>query len=339
MPKRSSQHSNNSKANSHIEQFIEMMLAERGASANTAAAYQRDLADFSTFVSAKKHAIETLSRGTIEDFLSAISKNGMSPQTVARKLSAIRQFYQFLYTEKVRADNPTATLETPRLAKSLPSTLSAKDIMALIDTAKADASPKGARLSAMLELIYGAGLRVSELVSLKLSALQVKEGGKQVSADFLIVRGKGNKERLVPVNANTRAALSKYLEVRHCFIPGDGLQTTEDGKRKNKSALRPPTSVYLFPYHRAQGYITRQQFGVMLKELAIKANIDPEKISPHTLRHSFATHLLSGGADLRVIQELLGHSDISTTQIYTHVANEQLTKLVSEKHPLSKKKN
>ncbi|MFO0388597.1 MAG: site-specific tyrosine recombinase XerD [Alphaproteobacteria bacterium] len=339
MPKRSSPHSNNQEDSGQIEQFIEMMLAERGASANTAAAYHRDLNDFSTFIAAKKQDILTLSRDVVEDFLSSISKKGMSAQTVARKLSAIRQFYQFLYTEKIRTDNPTATLETPRLSKSLPSTLGAKDIMALIDAAKADASPKGVRLSAMLELIYGAGLRVSELVSLKLSALQVKEGGRQVTADFLIVRGKGNKERLVPVNANTREALSKYLEVRHCFIPDDGRQTAEDGKKKKSSSVnRPPTSVYLFPYHRAEGYITRQQFGVILKELAVKAGIDPEKISPHTLRHSFATHLLSGGADLRVIQELLGHSDISTTQIYTHVANSQLTKLVNDKHPLSKKK-
>ncbi len=314
------------------------MLAERGASVNTAAAYQRDLNDFSTYVTAKKHNITTLSREVVEDFMALMSKNGMSPQTVARKLSAIRQFYQFLYTEKIRADNPTATLETPRLAKSLPSTLSAKDIMALIEAAKSDASPKGARLSAMLELMYGAGLRVSELVSLKLSALQIKEGGKQVSADFLIVRGKGNKERMVPVNSNTRQALSKYLEVRHVFIGGSDPESKNVAKKKNAATQKPPTSLYLFPYHRAEGYITRQQFGVMLKELAVKAGINPEKISPHTLRHSFATHLLSGGADLRVIQELLGHSDISTTQIYTHVANSQLTKLVNDKHPLSKKK-
>jgi integrase/recombinase XerD len=346
MPKRSSPLSNNQEASGQIEQFIEMMLAERGASANTAAAYQRDLDDFSTFIAAKKQDMLTLSRDVVEDFLSSISKKGMSAQTVARKLSAIRQFFQFLYTEKVRADNPTATLETPRLAKSLPSTLGAKDIMALIDAAKADASPKGARASAMLELMYGAGLRVSELVSLKLSALQVKEGGKQVTADFLIVRGKGNKERMVPVNANTREALSKYLEVRQCFLPspleGEG-RVGGNSKKKKPLPLTPSlkgrgNSPYLFPYHRAEGYITRQQFGVLLKELAVKAGIDPEKISPHTLRHSFATHLLSGGADLRVIQELLGHSDISTTQIYTHVANSQLTQLVNDKHPLSKKK-
>ncbi len=306
------------------EQFIEMMVAERGAAANTSAAYRRDLEDFTSYISAKKQTLSRLPRSTIEEFLATLSRNGMSPQTVARKLSAIRQLFGFLYTEDIRKDNPAATLETPRLAKSLPGTLTLEDITALITAAAADDSPKGLRLQAMLELMYGAGLRVSELVSLKLSALQVKEGSHAVETDFLLVRGKGNKERMVPVNSKTRAALSKYLEMRKVFLP--------PGEKK------PVPNLYLFPYHRAQGYITRQQFGVLLKDLASKAGIDPEKLSPHTLRHSFATHLLAGGADLRVIQELLGHADIATTQIYTHVAGDQLKKLVSEKHPLARKK-
>jgi integrase/recombinase XerD len=168
--------------------------------------------------------------------------------------------------------------------------------------------------------MYGAGLRVSELVSLKLSALQLKEGQVNVQADALLITGKGNKERLVPINARSRESLTKYLGMRQVFL-----------------ADKKP-SPYLFPYHRADGYVTRQQFGVMLKDLAVQCGIDPELLSPHTLRHSFASHLLEGGADLRVIQELLGHSDIATTQIYTHVAGSRLKKLVQEKHPLARRK-
>jgi integrase/recombinase XerD len=319
MPKRSLKPKNNSPDYGLIEQFMEMMVAERGAAANTVAAYHRDLIDFTNFLNKKTETLTTVSRIFVEQFLAGLSQAGLSAQTQARKLSTLRQLFQFLYTEKLRTDNPTATLETPRMGKRLPKTLTIADVGALLEAARTDDSPKGLRLQAMLELMYGAGLRVSELVGLKLSALQVKEGGRKVEADFLLVRGKGNKERLVPVHGKAREALSQYLAVRHCFL-----------KEKESSA-------WLFPYHRAQGYVTRQQFGVMLKELAVCAHIDPEKLSPHTLRHSFASHLLEGGADLRVIQELLGHSDISTTQIYTHVAGERLKKLVQENHPLARK--
>lgn len=303
-----------------VEQFIEMMVAERGAARNTVDAYRRDLSDFLSFLAAKNDSLATVPRTQIEGFLASLSHAGNSPQTVARKLSALRQLFQFLYTEKLRADNPVATLQTPRLAKRLPKTLSVEEVSQLLEAARVDSTPRGLRLQAMIELMYGAGLRVSELVGLKLSALQVAEGGRQVSTDMLRITGKGNKERLVPVHGRAREALSRYLEVRRTFM------------------MEKQSSPWLFPYHRAEGCITRQQFGVMLKELAIRAHIDPEKLSPHTLRHSFASHLLEGGADLRVIQELLGHSDISTTQIYTHVASERLKKLVRENHPLSRKK-
>jgi integrase/recombinase XerD len=299
---------------------MEMLVAERGASANTVAAYQRDLYDFLAFNEKKGLTLADAGRSHIEQFLAGLSQSGLSAQTVARKLSALRQVFQFLYTEKMRADNPTATLETPRMGKRLPQTLSISDISVLLDAARKDGSPKGLRLLAMLELLYSAGLRVSELVGLKLSALQLAHG-RQMETDFLLVRGKGNKERLVPVGGMARQALTRYLEVRSQFIP------------------QKQSSPWLFPYERAQGYVTRQQFGLMLKDIAIKAHIDPDKISPHTLRHSFASHLLEGGADLRVIQELLGHSDISTTQIYTHVAGERLRKLVQENHPLGKRKS
>jgi integrase/recombinase XerD len=319
MPKRSLA----SSSNPFIDQFLEMMAAERGAAANTIDAYRRDLRDFLGYVAKKKQTLETISRSGIESFLAGLASEGLSSQTVARKLSTIRQLFAFLYMEKLRGDNPTATLETPKLAKRLPKVLTIDDVLRLIDAAHKDASPKGLRLTAMLELMYGAGMRVSELITLKLSALQVREGGKRVTVDALLITGKGNKERLVPISSKAQIALSAYLDIRPVFLPS--------GEKKIESP-------YLFPYSRAAGYITRQQYGVMLKELAISAGIDPEKISPHTLRHSFASHLLEGGADLRVIQELLGHSDISTTQVYTHVASSRLKKLVNEKHPLAKKK-
>lgn len=331
MPRRSS-----SKNNNLTDQFLEMMLAERGASANTIAAYQRDLSDFLYYLDGKKSALETVERATIEQFMAAQRKQGKSAQTVARKLSALRQLFHFLYSESIRADNPTATLETPKMPKRLPKTLTPQDILKLVETARADTTPKGLRLTAMLELMYGAGLRVSELVALKLSALQIKDGSQQVHTEFLLIRGKGNKERLVPVGRKAREALTEYLKIRNVFLSkGSEVGDQRSGKTPNPQSLIP--SPYLFPYARAQGFITRQQFGVMLKDLATTCGIDPEKISPHTLRHSFASHLLEGGADLRVIQELLGHSDISTTQIYTHVAGERLKKLVRENHPLAKK--
>jgi len=326
MPKLSSARKTEAKINSEdarlLEQFLEMMAAERGVSANTLDAYGRDLRDFLGFCALEKKRILRISKSHIELFLARLSQAQMSAPTLARKLSAIRQLFAFLYNEKLRADNPAISLDSPKLPKRLPNTLSNADITALLEAARQNDSPNGVRLQAMLELMYGSGLRVSELVSLKLSALQVQGGGKKIGVDFLIVRGKGNKERLVPMNDKACAALSSYLEVREQFL-----------REKEKSQKN---SVWLFPYNRAEGYITRQQFGVMLKELAVKAGINPEKISPHTLRHSFATHLLEGGADLRVIQELLGHSDISTTQIYTQVAGERLNKLVQEHHPLAK---
>lgn len=318
MPRRSSNPGSPDPDRLVIEQFIEMMVAERGASKNTVDAYQRDLFDFLVFSNGRKRKLADITRQDIENFLASLTKAQKSPQTVARKLSALRQLFQFLYTEKIRPDNPTATLETPKLGRPLPKTLDEKGVTALLEAAAADTTPAGIRTLAMLELIYGAGLRVSELVGLKLSALQVKAGSQQVTTDFLIIRGKGNKERLVPLGGKSREALSKYLAFRPTFL------------RKDE------TSPYLFPYARAEGYITRQQFGIILKDLALKAGLDPENISPHTLRHSFASHLLSGGADLRVIQELLGHSDITTTQIYTHVNSERLKQLVRDNHPLAK---
>jgi len=312
-----------------LAQFLEMMAAERGASHNTLDAYKRDLKDFLSFIAHKKTALKKISRSQLEDYLKSLSKAGLSAKTAARRLSAIRQFFEFLYTEKIRVDNPAATLEVPKLARQLPKTLQAEHITLLLAEAEKDASQKGLRLLAMLELMYGSGLRVSELVSLKRTALQIKDGNV---AEFILITGKGNKERLVPVSGKAREALKKYLsaELR--------VQSAEKKKKTKHQALGTRHPLWLFPGSGTKP-MTRHNFALLLKGLAIKAGIDPSLISPHTLRHSFASHLLEGGADLRVIQELLGHSDISTTQIYTHVASTQLKKLVQEKHPLAKSGN
>lgn len=299
-----------------IDQFIEMIRAERGASANTAQAYRRDLESLTAFLKARRQSVLQVGRGSLEAYLASLDDEGMSPSTRARRTSAMRQFFAFLFSESLRADDPGANLETPKQGKRLPKTLPPGAITALITAAAKKEGAEALRLLAMLELTYGSGLRVSEMVALKLSAVQVREG-KSVS-EFLMITGKGGKERLVPVGARAREALGAYLSVRQAFLP--------EGR----------PSPWLFPYARAEGHITRQQFGVWLKELALQAGLDPASISPHTLRHSFASHLLEGGADLRVIQELLGHSDISTTQVYTHVAGDRLKRLVEQHHPLAR---
>lgn len=290
-----------------IESFLEMMAAERGAAGNTIESYGRDLREAAAFLGRRQSGFAQADRALLEAYIASLSASGLSPRTVARRISSLKQFFHFLYSDDVRKDDPATALDVPKQPRSLPKSLEKNDITVLIDAAKV---AEDRRMEAMLELLYASGLRVSELVTLPLSAVQ-RAGAE--GRHFLIVRGKGDKERIVPLHDRALEALNAYLEVRK----GDG--------------------AWLFPSHGKEGHITRQRFGQMLKELAMAAGLDPEKISPHTLRHSFASHLLSGGADLRVIQELLGHADISTTQIYTHVEKEKLTKLVSEHHPLAKK--
>jgi integrase/recombinase XerD len=294
-------------ADTLIESFLEMMTAERGAARNTILSYTRDLEEAAAFLKRRKATFETAGRDALEAYAASLGKAGLSPRTVARRLSSLRQFFHFLYTENIRADNPATLLDSPRQPGRLPKSLTADNVTALIAAARAGGD---VRLIAMLELLYASGLRVSELVTLPARALERK--GAQSFA-FLTVRGKGGKERMVPLHDAAVDALMGYMAVR-------------------------PESKWLFPSRGKEGHITRQRFGQMLKDLAIEAGLDPENISPHTLRHSFASHLLAGGADLRVIQELLGHADISTTQIYTHVEQERLTKLVTRHHPLAKRR-
>ncbi len=297
----------------HLEAFLEMLAAERGAARLTLAAYRNDLVDLQGFLAASGVALEAAGTEELRRYFAALAKAQLAPRTAARRFSAFRQFYRFLLLEGRRSDDPTAALDAPRLGRPLPKLLAESEAAALIAAARAQPGPEGLRLVCLLELLYGAGLRVSELVSLPLAAAR---GDPR----FLVIRGKGDKERLVPIGAAARDALTAYLAMRGHFLA--------EGE----------TSPRLFPSRSAQGYLTRRRCGQLLKELAVSAGIDPARLSPHVLRHAFASHLLDHGADLRSVQEMLGHADIATTQIYTHVLSDRLQRLVSEHHPLARKK-
>ena len=296
----------------HQEAFLEMLAAERGASANTLAAYRRDLDDFRATMG---HLAEATA-GDVRHYLGDLHKRGFAATSQARRLSALRQFFRFLLGEGQRADDPTSTADNPKPRRHLPRIMSVADVERLLTAAREatetdDLSPKRRlvtlRTRALLELLYATGLRVSELVSLPASA------GKP-GRELIAVRGKGGRERLVPLNDAAAAALEAYRE---------GLGSVRSAGK------------WLFPAAGASGHLTRQAFARDLKEAARGAGLDAKNLSPHVLRHAFATHLLSGGADLRVVQTLLGHADISTTQIYTHVLDERLRQLVNDHHPLA----
>jgi len=293
-----------------IEAFLDMMSAERGAGLNTLAAYRRDLVEF-----AGNADPASASREQLRAFLNRLSTSGMAASTQARKLSALRQFYGFLYAEGLRNDDPTQTIEAPRARRPLPKIVSGSDLQAMLAASGRDRTPEGLRLTLIVEMLYGGGLRVSELAGLTLAAVRTKE-------NFIRITGKGNKERLSPMSPAARAALQAYLGVRDHFVPKTD--------RNNR---------YLFASRGAGGFLTRRRFHQLLKALAREAGIDPAKVSPHVLRHAFATHLVEGGADLRSVQTLLGHADIATTQIYTHVARDHLSRVVSSAHPLGKAKS
>jgi integrase/recombinase XerD len=298
-----------------IERFLEMLSAERNAAANTQAAYRRDLEDAAAFMASRKGTLGDAATADLSAYLAALDKRGLSARSSARRLSALRQFFKFLVAEEIRSEDPAATIDGPKLGRPLPKLLDEEEMARLIAVCAALDGPNGARLKALVELSYASGLRVSELVAMPLAAVLREQ-------PVLIVRGKGSKERMVPLNAPARAALNAYLEQRKAFLPKG-----PNGK--------PGTSPHLFPSRGAEGHLTRQRFGQLLKDLALKANIAPERISPHVLRHAFATHLLDHGADLRSLQKMLGHADIATTQIYTHVAGKRLAELVEAHHPLA----
>ncbi|MGH6933934.1 MAG: site-specific tyrosine recombinase XerD [Dongiaceae bacterium] len=300
-------------ADRHLDSFLEMLIAERNAAGNTIDAYRRDLGDFSGFLARRGRALAAADAEAIRGYLAQQDKAGMAPRTVARRLSAIRQFHRFLIGEGVRQDDPVAVIDGPRQGRRLPKLLSEEDVDRLLAAARAVEGVEGVRLIALLELLYATGLRVSELVGLPVAAVM---RDRQV----LVVRGKGGRERMIPVNDPSRAAISAWLGARAVALARGG-KTLE--------------SPWLFPSFGASGHLTRHRFGQLLKELTVNAGLDRRKVSPHVLRHAFASHLLDHGADLRSVQQMLGHADIATTQIYTHVAGERMKILVRDHHPLS----
>jgi integrase/recombinase XerD len=290
-----------------------MLAAERGAAALTLTAYQQDLSDLAEFLSARGIVLAAADAANLHAYLSHPATVRLSPRTLARRISAMRQFFKFLLLEGVRHDNPTAELDTPRLGRLLPKILSEAEVETLISVARNWPGDEGVRLNCILELLYATGLRISELVALPVAAVRR-------DPRFLLITGKGGKERVVPLSEPGRAALGKYLESRDAFLPDS------------------QSSRWLFPSHGRAGHLTRQRAGQLLKELAAKAGLDPKKLSPHVLRHAFASHLLDHGADLRSVQQMLGHADIATTQIYTHVLTDRLRNLVESAHPLARRK-
>jgi len=301
----------------HVESFLEMMAVERGASQNTLAAYSRDLADFAAGL--KGRDVIDATADDLTAYIATLKKRAMAPRTAARRVSCLRQFYKFIFAENLRADDPTATLDAPKQGHSLPKYLTESEVEALLAAARA-LPRRAVRATALLELLYATGLRVSELVGLPLAAVR--------GADALIVRGKGSKERMIPIGGAAREAVAAYVAVRAADIP-------MRGQIAGKGQSRAPTSPWLFPSDGKTGHLTRVGFATLLKDIAVAAGILPSRVSPHVLRHSFATHLLAHGADLRSLQQMLGHADISTTQIYTHVLEERLRRLVTDHHPLA----
>jgi integrase/recombinase XerD len=288
-----------------IEAFLEMLAAERGAAPNTLAAYHADLADFMGFLKSKAISPVTAGPGQLSAYIEALYQSGMAARTQARRLSALRQFFLFLLREGLRKDNPAAELATPKLPQTLPKYLSEAEVDRLLQTAHERPGISGLKACAGLEILYATGLRVSELLALPARALAT-------DAAVLMVKGKGGRERIVPLSDKAKAAAMRL---------------------RDATAKSPPR--YLFSGRNPGLAMTRQGFALLLKQIALKANIDPARLSPHVLRHSFASHLLAHGADLRSLQKLLGHADIATTQIYTHVLAERLQRLVEAHHPLA----
>ncbi|WP_440636611.1 site-specific tyrosine recombinase XerD [Bradyrhizobium sp. PUT101] len=306
--------------------FLDMLAAEQGAGPNTLDAYRRDLTDFSEFLGRAGHSFADVETQTLRDYLADLDTRGFKSTSVARRLSAMRHLYRFLLNERIRGDDPAAILSGPKRGRGLPKVLSIADVDRMLRCAKElseaeDASPsrrlRALRLYCLLEVLYATGLRVSELVALPRSAAKR-------DARMIVVRGKGNKERLVPLNEASRQAMADYLAAT---------EAAKTEKKKDDLAA----SKWLFPSFGESGHLTRQHFARDLKELAVASGLQARLVSPHVLRHAFASHLLHNGADLRIVQTLLGHTDISTTQIYTHVVEERLKSLVRDLHPLAEK--
>ncbi|MDB5440628.1 MAG: tyrosine recombinase [Caulobacteraceae bacterium] len=296
-----------------VEVFLEMMAAERAASAHTLRAYAADLADLTAFLKRRSDSLGGASAETLEAYFAGLGASGLAASTAARRRASVRQLYRFVLAEGWRTDDPSRRIAAPKQGRPLPKILSREEVAALISAAGARDNAQGLRLACLIELIYASGLRVSEALALPLAALARDPA-------YLIVRGKGGKERLAPLNDHARAAVTAYLPARASFL---------------SKALK--SSPHLFPSRGATGRLTPRRLAQLLDEAAIAAGIDHERVSPHVLRHAFATHLLEGGADLRIVQTLLGHADIATTQIYTHLTSDRLAAVVNDKHPLARR--
>lgn len=301
-----------------IEAFIEAQAAELDTALNTRLAYARDLGDFADWLTRRGGTLETAARADVEAYLVHCDAQGLAQSTRARRLSAIRQLYRFAFEEGWRKDNPAIQIKGPGRTARLPKTLSEGEVDRLLEAARI-AGRKGDRVrnTCLMELLYATGMRVSELVSLPVAAAR---GNPRM----LLVRGKGGKERMVPLSPPAKETLTAWLEVR---------DAAEEAARRDRKA---PPSKFLFPSGGKAGHLTRNRFYTLIKDLAVAGGVSPSKVTPHRLRHAFATHLLANGADLRSIQSLLGHADISTTEIYTHVLEERLKSLVLEHHPLAR---
>ncbi len=307
----------------HIKAFLEMMVVERGAATNTIEAYRRDLAEFVSFLDSHHRALAATRPDDIEAYIHSLAEAGLAASSRARKISSVRQLFKFLTAESILDEDPAATVSGPKRARALPKTLSVGEVDRLITVAKSRIEGttgrerlRALRFYCLIEILYATGMRVSELVGLPRNVVQ---GDRRI----FVIRGKGGRERLVPLNAPARAALDDYLLLAE--TGGEGLSQAISSK-------------WLFPSTSAEGHLTRQRFAQDLKELSHEAGIHHERVSPHVLRHAFASHLLDRGADLRAVQQLLGHADISTTEIYTHVLQERLKRLVNDHHPLARPK-
>ena len=295
-----------------LENFLEVLASEKGLAVNTRISYKNDILQFLVFLEKNKKKINEITSIDIEKFTSKFTTQGLEKSTISRKMSALNHFFIFLLEENMIKRNPINELDLPKQIKKLPKILSVDQVEKLIKSSREDQSVNGIRLNTMIEILYATGIRISELVEMKLSATYAEK-------NFLLIQGKGNKERLVPISENTENKIKDFLKIRNKFLNNDS------------------ESKWLFPSKQSsKGHITRQRFNQLLQTLCERVNLNNIRISPHKLRHAFATHLLANGVDLRSLQQMLGHADISTTQIYTHVLKDRLKKLVSDNHPLSK---
>lgn len=303
----------------YLDEFLEMLAAERQAAVNTIESYKRDLTGFFTFIKDLNN-LENITSDHLQKFIHHLHTQSFQPTSIARKISALRQFFHFLISMSYLPHDPSEHIQSPRKNRPLPKILSVEEVSHLIKIAFEDKTAEGVRLYTILELLYSTGMRVSELVSLPLKSLPYNRK-THTFGKGMYIKGKGGKERLVPLSQMAQESLFTYLNIREAFL-----------KHKDED------SPWLFPSSSAQGYLTRQRLGQLLKELACKMGLNPAKLSPHVIRHAFATHLLQNGANLLTIQKLLGHADIGTTQIYTHLSTDHLVSLIDHHHPLSQKK-